>query len=103
MQDPNTFISAGWDFAGESGNGVEDIWNICDGMNYPQFVWEIPLGEFSCTDGVTMDDWALFSIWWDASSCTELNDWCEGADIDFSGTVDWADALVFFENWLSGI
>jgi len=25
MQDPNTFVSAGWDFVGESANGTEDI------------------------------------------------------------------------------
>ena len=50
-----------------------------------------------------MADWVLFSDWWGATDCTLGNGWCEDADFDQSGTVDWLDVLVFFENWLSGI
>lgn len=40
MKDPNTFIDAGWDFAGESANGSEDIWQIDPNSNggYPSLV-----------------------------------------------------------------
>ena len=38
-----------------------------------------------------------------ATFCTVGNNWCEGADFDQSGTVDLADASIFFGNWLSGI
>ncbi len=35
MQDINTFLVAGWDFVGETGNGVEDIWYMEPG-GYPR-------------------------------------------------------------------
>ena len=34
MQDPNTFIDAGWDFVGESDNGPSDIWARPSGDGY---------------------------------------------------------------------
>jgi len=37
-----------------------------------------------------------------AANRSGANDWCEGADFDRSGAVDWADALVLFGNWLTG-
>jgi hypothetical protein len=30
----------GWDFVGESINGTEDIWTICEGRDYPHLSWE---------------------------------------------------------------
>ncbi|WP_204844958.1 GLUG motif-containing protein, partial [Sedimentisphaera salicampi] len=38
MQDINTFLSAGWDFAGEEINGTGNIWDISD--NYPYLNWQ---------------------------------------------------------------
>ncbi|MBN1787166.1 MAG: hypothetical protein JW806_02090 [Sedimentisphaerales bacterium] len=40
MQDIDTFLNAGWDFVGETANGTEDIWTICDGFTYPVFDWQ---------------------------------------------------------------
>jgi hypothetical protein len=40
MKTRSTFTSAGWDFVGETANGTEDIWTICEGVNYPKFVWQ---------------------------------------------------------------
>jgi hypothetical protein len=41
MQDPNTFLDAGWDFVGESANGTDDFWTICYlGGCYPRLSWE---------------------------------------------------------------
>ena len=40
MKTLSTFTSAGWDFVGETANGTEDIWTICEGINYPKFVWQ---------------------------------------------------------------
>jgi hypothetical protein len=42
MQDPNTFIDAGWDFVDESANGMENIWWILEGRVYPRLWWELP-------------------------------------------------------------
>jgi len=33
MQTLATFTSAGWDFSGESANGVDDIWAIVQGQS----------------------------------------------------------------------
>ena len=99
----STFTDAGWDFVGEVTNGTADKWDICEGTNYPRFAWQIPLGDFNCPDGVTMEDYVLFTLWWGATNCVEANEWCEGSDFDQSGAVDLFDAVVFFENWLSGI
>ncbi|MDZ7821587.1 MAG: hypothetical protein U5N26_07105 [Candidatus Marinimicrobia bacterium] len=40
----NIYLAAGWDFAGESTNGTDDIWNIGSGYNsgYPFHSWEHP-------------------------------------------------------------
>jgi hypothetical protein len=41
MQDLATYIAAGWDFAGETANGIEDIWKMTgDRPAYPRLAWE---------------------------------------------------------------
>ena len=100
MQMENTFTDAGWDFIGESLNGTEDIWSICEGTNYPRFVWQIPAGDFVCPDGITIDDFEFFTEYWLDDNCDISNDYCQGTDLDFSGTVDVNDLEIFFENWL---
>ncbi len=40
MQAADTFLSAGWDFVGETVNGTEDIWWIDEGKDYPRLWWE---------------------------------------------------------------
>jgi hypothetical protein len=42
MQMDSTFLSAGWDFVGETANGTEDIWWIDEGADYPHLSWEMP-------------------------------------------------------------
>ncbi len=39
MQTLSTFVDAGWDFAGETVNGIEDLWFIPQG-DYPHLWWE---------------------------------------------------------------
>jgi len=41
MQMAQTFIDAGWDFADEAANGIEDIWWIDEGKDYPRLWWEL--------------------------------------------------------------
>ena len=43
MQMANTFLDAGWDFVGETENGMEDIWWILEGQDYPR-LRELPEG-----------------------------------------------------------
>jgi hypothetical protein len=40
VQTESTFTEAGWDFAGETNNGTEDIWWIDEGQDYPRLWWE---------------------------------------------------------------
>ncbi|MBA7711492.1 hypothetical protein ES703_120458 [subsurface metagenome] len=51
MQDPNTFIEAGWDFVGEP-DGPSDIWAIPIGGGYPILWWQLsPLPELPFSAG----------------------------------------------------
>jgi len=40
MQTARTFLDAGWDFAGETANGTQDVWWIDEGKDYPRLWWE---------------------------------------------------------------
>jgi len=101
MQTASTFLEAGWDFVGETENGTEDIWTICEGTNYPRFVWQISVGDFLCPDGITMDDFFFLLEFWLNDNCDSSNDYCQGTDLDQSGTVDEDDLEIFFESWLT--
>ncbi len=99
MQIVSTFLEAGWDFVDEIDNGTEDIWSICEGTNYPRFVWQIAAGDFVCPDGITIDDFAFFLEFWLDNNCDLSNDYCQGTDLDQSGTVDVNDLEILLENW----
>ena len=99
MQMLKTFLEAGWDFVGETDNGTEDIWSICEGTNYPRLVWQIPAGDFVCPDGITVDDFSFFMEHWLDDNCDLSNGYCQGTDLDQSGTVDVNDLEIFFELW----
>jgi rhodanese-related sulfurtransferase len=99
MQTAGTFIDTGWDFVGETENGTEDIWSICEGTNYPRFVWQIPAGDFVCPDGITIEDFSFLMEHWLDDNCDSSNGYCDGTDLDQSGTVDVNDLEIFFDNW----
>ena len=40
MQIARVFLEAGWDFIDETDNGIEDIWWIEEGQDYPKLWWE---------------------------------------------------------------
>lgn len=103
MQTMSTFTDAGWDFAGESINGIEEIWSVCEGTNYPRFTWQIPAGDFVCPDGITGADYIFFLEHWLYDDCDLGNDYCDGTDLDLNGTVDADDLAIFFEIWLADV
>jgi hypothetical protein len=95
MQTRGTFTNAGWDFVGEVINGPNDVWDICEGTNYPKLSWQIPLaGDFVCPDGVEMHDLAVLCEEW---LCEELSAdvWPEGGD----GIANFFDWAVFANQW----
>ena len=44
---------------------------------------------------------ADFASHWLDTACDGTNDWCDGADLDQLGDVDWADLQIFLDQWLS--
>ncbi|MHC4693745.1 MAG: GLUG motif-containing protein [Planctomycetota bacterium] len=102
MQTKSTFTDAGWDFVGETVNGPNDIWDICEGTNYPKFLWQIPVGDFICPDGVNFFDYSFFASQWAEENCAASND-CDGRDLDLLGSVDIKDLRIFADNWLTGM
>ncbi len=99
MQTKGTFFSAGWDFVVESVNGTEDIWSICEGLDYPQFVWQFRLGDFNNDTRVDFRDFAIFAERWLESDNSFF--WCRGADLTNDGKVNFDDLKEFTKNWLA--
>jgi len=96
MQTMSTFTAVAWDFF--------TIWTICEGVNYPALLWQIPRGDFRCPDGVTIIDLAWFTQHWLDDHCFfTANPYCDGVDLNQSSRVDFADFAIFADNWLTGI
>lgn len=55
--------------------------------------------DFDKSTKVDFADFAIFSLYWQESGCTDPN-WCEGTDLDIDGTVDMNDLKLFFDYWL---
>jgi hypothetical protein len=94
MQTTSTYSDVGWDFW--------NTWTICEGMNYPVLLWQIPATDFLCPDGVDFIDFAFFASHW-LDRCNVANYACEGTDVDGSGLVDISDLEIFCDLWLEGI
>ena len=59
MQAAKTFLDSGWDFAGETKNGAEDIWWILEGQEHPRLAWErVVFDDFE--DGTTEPLWMVY-------------------------------------------
>ncbi|MGA1979544.1 MAG: GLUG motif-containing protein [Sedimentisphaerales bacterium] len=91
MKTKSTFTDAGWDFM--------TIWAICEGTNYPRLTWQIPAADWVCPDGVNMEDLSYFVQRWLESDCASSHN-CDGADMNGSGAVDFADFAIFAQHWL---
>ncbi|NIP27382.1 MAG: hypothetical protein GWN67_21275 [Phycisphaerae bacterium] len=91
MQTKSNFTDAGWDFV--------NIWDICEGTNYPRLLWQIPMVDFFCPNGIDFFDFSFFAGYWQEGNCGASND-CDGTDLDLSGTVEINDLRIFVDNWL---
>lgn len=98
------FTAAGWDFANETTNGINDMWRMCaDGVDYPRLGWQSLDGDMACPNGVNTEDLYPFFQHWLSTDCNADNNFCGGADMNLSGRVDLADWAMFAMNWLEGI
>ncbi|MBN1509800.1 MAG: SUMF1/EgtB/PvdO family nonheme iron enzyme [Sedimentisphaerales bacterium] len=89
MQTPSTFLEAGWDFLGETGNGSEDIWKMWDGYDYPRLTWEpgpdTPLVFVDINDPGFCGQMSQYEVT-NAQYCDFLNAALASGDITASGT-----------------
>jgi hypothetical protein len=100
MKTKSIFINTGWDFVRETANGMEDIWRLCEDLvSYPRLVWEFPLGDIICPDGIDFFDYSFFAGHWAEDNCDASCD-CDGTDLDLLGTVNINDLRIFVDNWL---
>lgn len=67
---------------------------VCGDANHP-----IPVGDLSGDCFVNDQDLILLAQQWLAQGCQEPQ-WCEGADLNESASVNFADFAEFAENWL---
>ena len=97
LQMQTTFTDAGWDFVGETANGSEDIWRLCNqGSEYPKLAWQYLPGDFLCPDYVDFLDFAQLGRWWlDPDPCA--------ADLTGDGFINAQDLIVESYNWLMGM
>lgn len=95
MKTLSTFTSVGWDFVGETVNGPNDAWAICEGTNYPKLTWQILPGDIVCPDGVDFEDLDELCYQWLVEEIP--------ADLapppSGDGIVDFADFAVFAKQW----
>jgi len=97
MQTKSTFTDAGWDFVGESINGMEDIWRLCSaGTDYPKLAWELLLADFVCPDGVEINDLVVLVEQWLLEKLS-ADVWPDGGD----GVVNFSDWAIFADGWQS--
>ncbi len=99
MQRGGTFLEAGWDFVNETANGSEDVWSICEGVDYPKLDWQFIKGDFNGDYRVNFVDFALFAEQWQSSDGGFLP--CGGADLTNDGKVGFDDLKELARNWLA--
>lgn len=99
MRTKATFLGGGWDFVAEGVNGTEDIWSICEGLDYPRFAWQFRIGDLDGDTQVNFADFAIFAERWLSSDSSFF--WCRGADLTGDGKVEFNDLKEFAENWLA--
>jgi len=119
MMTRSFFADAGWDF--------NDVWRICETTNYPKLLWQIPMADYLCPDGVDFVDYSYLASHWlqtDYGDCNGVDltgdgivnalefailadYWgqtgygnCGGADYSGDGSVDTADLATLCSNWL---
>jgi hypothetical protein len=55
--------------------------------------------DFDENTNVDSADFAILASYWQQTDCNDPN-WCEGSDLDTSGTVDANDLRLFTDYWL---
>ncbi len=97
MMDMATFINAGWDFAGETVNGTDDVWSIRSGDFYPNLSWQTyATADLNSDMLVNVADLVILGA-----------DWLEEGigltgDINNDGNVNLLDFVILAAQWVNG-
>jgi hypothetical protein len=76
--------------------------NFIDFATFAQnWLWEIIPADLDIDTDVEFTDYAPLANQWGAGNCAE-SAWCDGADLNTSGSVDLFDLAEFAEHWLEG-
>jgi len=102
MQTAATFLDAAWDFVGESQNGTENIWAICEGLDYPKLAWQFVIGDYNGDGHTDFMDFCIFGQRWLGN---DSSFWCPGGGTDLTNDafVDFEDLMELADNWLTDI
>ena len=77
---------------------IYDKWNMII-SNHADIQPSVVDGNYP--DGlVDLQDFARLAIHWRRADCNSTNKWCEYADLDRDGTVDYNDVDKYSEQWL---
>jgi hypothetical protein len=99
MAMPATYLTAGWDFIAEQGNGTQDIWCMSAVAGYPRLAWERAAGDFNADGEVDFRDYSRLAARWRQAD-TDLSS--DGSYTAPDGVVDFDDLARFTEVWLAG-
>jgi len=94
------FATAGRDLKGETQNGTEDIWTICEGITYPRLARQGYIGNFIGADSVDLQDFAVLAAAW--QSTLGESRWNGSCDISEQpdATIDERDLAIFAQSYL---
>jgi hypothetical protein len=85
----------GWDFIGETANGTNDFWWLCnEGLEYPRLWFQYLPGDMACPGVVGIEDLAVLCEQWLMNEIP-----ADLAPLGGDGTVDFADFAVFANQW----
>ncbi len=99
MQTMEYWALTDWDFLGNSADGTDDIWRMCqNGVDFPRLWWQFGPGDIACGDGVNFTDFAILSRNWLTNTYEPL--FYDNADINGDGVIETADLKILVEHWL---
>jgi hypothetical protein len=99
MQTMETYTDAGWDFDWYDDGDAAD-WFI-QINEYPILTWQISPADLYTDGSNNAKDFAVFAQFWQRDDCSIYNDYCDYADLDFSGNVDIFDLIELANHWLA--
>jgi len=82
-------------------NGMQITYTYDETSNRARRVSTL-LADSSIDGTVNFNDFAILASRWLEEDCSYPDEWCQGADIDWSTEVDIEDLAILAEQWLEG-